>query len=1175
MAEEVGTRYALDITAVNAAFDKMADRDVQFRAAVQQTGAAARSSFQEAAQQALAYQQRLQQASAEVRQAGAVYNELRGELRRAAEEGKTLEKAFRDAGSASTAAGQRIRAELEVNKRKQAELKTEIDLTRKAIDDERSAVVKVKTEQQQQVAQQRLVAAAARDAAKAEREAAAGAKEAAAATKQAAAAAKEQAGATGQAGGAVAGLKGAFAAAGGLAAGLFAVDKAIEFGKNVVSTRAEFERLENVLTNTFGGDRGKAQQALATVATFARDTGQNVTDVTGSFLTLVNRGIEPTRRQLEQLSDVAVTSRKSVDQYVEAIVDAQQGQFERLTEFGVKAKASGDKVTFTFKGVTTEVKNSTDAIAEYLFGLGDVAGVMGATQSAADGFTGSAGRLSTSLTELFDVLGDGTNGPLAAFIQRITRATRSVTEFFKSTDRKAVEAASQGIQDYAGIADQVFKQAADSAEKGGKDRNAALQAAFEQQDRLLEQQQQRAAARAKAIQDFQAAGAPVDNPLFAEFREDRSILEGFRVQKEALLTAQTRLKLTEGERRVLKERFDIALKGGSEEINQLGVIEQLRKKIKQEQEELEKLKQGPRFETQRKQLVATIKADNEELERLLGKQKAQRKGVDYLKQLLAEEERLRKDANQKELQLVKDGGEAKAAEQLRQSLEEIDRTEQKLKELEKLAGRDGVIDGVQAQELAALRAAASDTYFQELTRIALEYNQRLFDLQAESDQKELTAINRKYDKLVDAARTGEERLALETARARELQATRQQQEQRQIEEAATLRTNSVRAGIGEVFGTGTGQSVIEAKKREKEELLRIDLEKNEALLNNSLLLAGREGEIVRSALRLQIAELKNGIRQVNEEKGKLDPRGAVYRLVLGENDSEETRAQLDKAVQDATGAISQLLAADLQLQQAKIDARTRTIDDLNTRLSQEIQLNKEGSASNIGTLKAQIAEEKAARREAVAERKKAAREQIVLDTLLQSSNVITAASQALTAFPIPFVGPALGIAAASLIVGAFVASKVKAFQAVNAQSEGFFKGGYTGDGHNREEAGPVHRREFVMKEDLTTKYRGPLFEALHAGRPQDIDWQAPQMRELLPDFSLPEKLRSERAAVVEHRHQVAYAPLQAGLEGLQREIGEMKQHTARLPTEQYVNNPDGTLTVIDLLTGNKTTYRSQ
>ena len=67
---------------------------------------------------------------------------------------------------------------------------------------------------------------------------------------------------------------------------------------------------------------------------------------------------------------------------------------ERLKEFGIKAKTEGDKVSFTFKGMTTTVQKSSEAITGYLVGLGE-------TQ-----FAGAMAEQTKTLNGAFSNLGD-------------------------------------------------------------------------------------------------------------------------------------------------------------------------------------------------------------------------------------------------------------------------------------------------------------------------------------------------------------------------------------------------------------------------------------------------------------------------------------------------------------------------------------------------------------------------------------------------------------------------------------------------------------------------------------------------------------------------------------------------------------------------------------------------
>lgn len=141
-------------------------------------------------------------------------------------------------------------------------------------------------------------------------------------------------------------------------------------------TRKEFAKYEAVLRNTFQSQE-KATQAMKMLQQLAADTPASLQEWTESYIKLVNRGLKPTSQELINMGDLASSQGKSVDQLIEAILDAMTGENERLKEFGIKAAKSGETTKFTFRGVTTEVRNSEQAIKDYLLSLGRLDGVVG------------------------------------------------------------------------------------------------------------------------------------------------------------------------------------------------------------------------------------------------------------------------------------------------------------------------------------------------------------------------------------------------------------------------------------------------------------------------------------------------------------------------------------------------------------------------------------------------------------------------------------------------------------------------------------------------------------------------------------------------------------------------------------------------------------------------------
>ena len=201
-------------------------------------------------------------------------------------------------------------------------------------------------------------------------------------------------------------------AARGLAAGMTAVSGVVAgLGKAVIGTGATFEKLRAQLKTATGSAQG-AEKALAFIKDFAKNTPFQVSEITEAFVKLTNLGLEPSKRALTSYGDTASAMGKSLDQMIEAVADATTGEFERLKEFGIKARSEGDKVSFTFRGVTTTVGKNAEEIEEFLTGLGE--------QNFAGAMSDQMGTLNGIISNLKDAFTDfllsvAEMGPLEEF----------------------------------------------------------------------------------------------------------------------------------------------------------------------------------------------------------------------------------------------------------------------------------------------------------------------------------------------------------------------------------------------------------------------------------------------------------------------------------------------------------------------------------------------------------------------------------------------------------------------------------------------------------------------------------------------------------------------------------------------------------------------------------------
>ena len=241
-------------------------------------------------------------------------------------------------------------------------------------------------------------------------------------------------------------FKGAFAAlsALGIIAGL------AETIKYVVQTTATFEKFKAVLTNTLGSQRAAAE-AFDLIQKTAATTPFSLEQVTEAYIKLANRGLKPTELALKSFADIAASQGKELDQFVEAALDATQGEFERLKEFGIKASKSGEQITFAFKGIKESVENTPEAINAFLVALGQVEGVAGSTDSISQTLSGTWSNLGDNAGQLANALGTillpVINGLLKGvnyLVSGFTWLINSVAEFGK--DAYAVATGMEGVR---------------------------------------------------------------------------------------------------------------------------------------------------------------------------------------------------------------------------------------------------------------------------------------------------------------------------------------------------------------------------------------------------------------------------------------------------------------------------------------------------------------------------------------------------------------------------------------------------------------------------------------------------------------------------------------------------------------------------------------------------------
>ena len=248
-------------------------------------------------------------------------------------------------------------------------------------------------------------------------------------------------------------FKGASIAVAALAAG------AATLAAKSIAAYASIENLKNRLVTATGSLEGAAVKfdklnKLATETPFAMD------EVVTAFVKLKNLGLDPSERAILSYGNTASAMGKSLDQLIEAVADASVGEFERLKEFGIKAKSEGDNVSFTFQGITTTIKKNASEIEGYLQGIGEVqfAGSMERQADSMDtifsnlnasvtllaakfadesGLAGAVKKASLALTDLFNTMA-GIPRQTSIIADEIERLSEALTKAPNARSKKAL-----------------------------------------------------------------------------------------------------------------------------------------------------------------------------------------------------------------------------------------------------------------------------------------------------------------------------------------------------------------------------------------------------------------------------------------------------------------------------------------------------------------------------------------------------------------------------------------------------------------------------------------------------------------------------------------------------------------------------------------------------------------
>lgn len=160
----------------------------------------------------------------------------------------------------------------------------------------------------------------------------------------------------------------------------------------------------NLLTMTKSTEAADA--AYRELVAFGNNTPFSTEQSVNGFIKMRALGLATSTAIMTSFGNTASAMGKDMTQIVEAVADATTGEFERLKEFGIKAKTEGDKVKLTFQGVTTTVAKNATEIQKYIVGIGNTqfGGAMARQMATAQG---AFSQLEDQIFNTLAAMGDG------------------------------------------------------------------------------------------------------------------------------------------------------------------------------------------------------------------------------------------------------------------------------------------------------------------------------------------------------------------------------------------------------------------------------------------------------------------------------------------------------------------------------------------------------------------------------------------------------------------------------------------------------------------------------------------------------------------------------------------------------------------------------------------------
>lgn len=331
----------------------------------------------------------------------------------------------------------------------------------------------------------------------------------------------------------------------------------------------------------------------------------------------------------------------------------------------------------------------------------------------------------------------------------------------------------------------------------------------------------------------------------------------------------------------------------------------------------------------------------------------------------------------------------------------------------------------------ALLETIDDEQTRERTKIIQQYDRKIEDLRLQlSKEKKLSVEDKQnIDNTIIAL---EQAKQVKLAELVEKGAKKQQQEQEKADRKAeqqrktTLRESE--KAIDLQYKLDLAEIDALAISENKKTQMRLQAEKDR--LQKLIALYKQNGKTLSKE---EIAIMEQQVKNIEEKMKKNTPNN-IYDM-LGLNLSDEKKEAINQSFEYALGALDQYMSAWNEAAQRKVDMATKEVDSAQAALDAERQARAEGYASNVAYAQKELDLAKKNQEKALREQERAQRAQLIMDSIMQASNLITASTKIWAQLGFPWAIPALAI-----MWGSFAASKIMAFNATRQGTEQYGEG---------------------------------------------------------------------------------------------------------------------------------------